>query len=625
MGSKILLADDSITIQKVVNLTFTDEGIEVVAVSNGDMAERKLDEVKPDLVLADIFMPGKNGYELCEAIKQNPQFRNVPVVLLVGAFEPFDQAEARRVRADAHLTKPFESRTLVETVRRLINASAQAKGGPIASMAPADETRDDNGTGSSGRDTGSISSQLTSGRLTPPSSPRLDLSAMMPDASAASSVTSGASARSTAELSSRMGDFHTDAFEVTVAGAPARESVTATLIDTDEPFETMEFGSSDFTPEETASFLAVDTKEPILDFERSELFESPVHEAQSQLQNQPLSQPDHDIGHEPSHDISHEQDISFETEPGAVLEVDINSPVSQAQRFDPPSIEFTGFDLPSGEAVLDEGAELAQSTAETTQFEMNVETAVEAPNENAGANLLAAEEPLGDILEETDPFEPAVLDTSSDDSLKLELSEIETVAAAPVTDTQFDLVDTPEALSSQASIEAEEQAEDHHATPSREADWTSPRAGSYSTAQLDSVVMPIETAAYLAQGSLKESPRSEPTQDAGFAMPARWSEEEAQFAAIDIEAVPVDEPPARADSNVSIERLPHIDSTTVTSATEPANGTSELSAAAVEQIVRRVIAEMSDSVVREVAWEVVPDCVERVVDQLTRASLSKPA
>ncbi|HKG22448.1 MAG TPA: response regulator, partial [Blastocatellia bacterium] len=113
MASKILLADDSITIQKVVNLTFADEGIDVVAVSNGEMAERRLGEINPDLVLADIFMPGKNGYELCEFIKQSPDFRDIPVILLVGAFEPFDQVEARRVRADAHLTKPFESRTLV--------------------------------------------------------------------------------------------------------------------------------------------------------------------------------------------------------------------------------------------------------------------------------------------------------------------------------------------------------------------------------------------------------------------------------------------------------------------------------------------------------------------------------
>src|SRR5215831_7519252 len=131
MASRILLADDSITIQKVVNLTFADEGIEVVAVSSGDIAERRLPEICPDLVLADIFMPGKNGYELCEAIKQSPQFYNVPVVLLVGAFEPFDQAEARRVKADGHLTKPFESRTLVDTVRKLISATSPTRTGQL--------------------------------------------------------------------------------------------------------------------------------------------------------------------------------------------------------------------------------------------------------------------------------------------------------------------------------------------------------------------------------------------------------------------------------------------------------------------------------------------------------------
>src|SRR5918912_1853328 len=137
MANRILLADDSITIQKVVNLTFADEGIEVVAVSNGDQAERRLSEVQPDLVLADIFMPGKNGYELCEAIKESGQFHHIPVVLLVGAFEPFDQAEARRVKADAHLTKPFESRTLVDTVRRLISANPRPRTAPLPPVAEA--------------------------------------------------------------------------------------------------------------------------------------------------------------------------------------------------------------------------------------------------------------------------------------------------------------------------------------------------------------------------------------------------------------------------------------------------------------------------------------------------------
>lgn len=139
MANKILLADDSITIQKVVNLTFTDEGINVVTVGNGELALRKLSEDTFDLVLADIFMPGRNGYEVCEFVKMTPQHADIPVVLLVGAFEPFDKSEAARVRADGHLTKPFESRILVETVKRLLAEAAvrKAAASPPASPEPA--------------------------------------------------------------------------------------------------------------------------------------------------------------------------------------------------------------------------------------------------------------------------------------------------------------------------------------------------------------------------------------------------------------------------------------------------------------------------------------------------------
>ncbi len=139
MANKILLADDSITIQKVVNLTFTDEGINVVTVGNGELALRKLSEDTFDLVLADIFMPGRNGYEVCEFVKTTPQHADIPVVLLVGAFEPFDKSEAARVRADGHLTKPFESRILVETVKRLLAESAVRKA--AANPPPAPESQ----------------------------------------------------------------------------------------------------------------------------------------------------------------------------------------------------------------------------------------------------------------------------------------------------------------------------------------------------------------------------------------------------------------------------------------------------------------------------------------------------
>jgi CheY-like chemotaxis protein len=135
MGHKILLADDSITVQKIVKLTFSDEGIEVVAVGNGELALQQLMDWRPDLVMADVFMPGRDGYEVCQFIKTNPELRHIPVVLLVHAFEPFDQARAAEVRADCHLTKPFHSiRTLVSTVREL--TQRDIKTNPPADSAP---------------------------------------------------------------------------------------------------------------------------------------------------------------------------------------------------------------------------------------------------------------------------------------------------------------------------------------------------------------------------------------------------------------------------------------------------------------------------------------------------------
>jgi CheY-like chemotaxis protein len=120
---KLLLADDSITIQKVVNLTFADEGIEVIAVGNGTLAIEQLAEVAPDLVLADVHMPGLNGYEVCEQIRNTPEFADIPVMLLVGSFEPFDEAEAQRVGANDFLTKPFQSiKQLIGKVTELLDA-----------------------------------------------------------------------------------------------------------------------------------------------------------------------------------------------------------------------------------------------------------------------------------------------------------------------------------------------------------------------------------------------------------------------------------------------------------------------------------------------------------------------
>ena len=134
-GRKLLLADDSITIQKVVDLTFADEGVEVVCVNNGREAIERLEEFLPDVVLADVFMPQLNGYEVCEYIKQNEKLKHIPVMLLVGSFEPFDEEEARRVGANDTLTKPFQSiRRLMEKVGLLVSERPPEEQIPTAEL-----------------------------------------------------------------------------------------------------------------------------------------------------------------------------------------------------------------------------------------------------------------------------------------------------------------------------------------------------------------------------------------------------------------------------------------------------------------------------------------------------------
>jgi len=118
---RLLLADDSVTIRKVVEMTFATEGIEVDAVGDAQSAMDKFVELQPDIVLVDTDLPGTNGYEMCEMIKRDETTRDIPVLLLVGSFEPFDHAAAERAGADGHLTKPFHSiRDLVTRVSDLL-------------------------------------------------------------------------------------------------------------------------------------------------------------------------------------------------------------------------------------------------------------------------------------------------------------------------------------------------------------------------------------------------------------------------------------------------------------------------------------------------------------------------
>ena len=142
--AKILVADDNSNIQRMVGLALKDQGIEVVAVGNGEAAVRKISELRPDLVLADVFMPVRNGYEVCQYVKEDESLKHIPVILLVGAFDPLDEQEAQRVGADGVLKKPFvPPDPLIAMVKAAleragISLSPAAKTAPVPSRKAAD-------------------------------------------------------------------------------------------------------------------------------------------------------------------------------------------------------------------------------------------------------------------------------------------------------------------------------------------------------------------------------------------------------------------------------------------------------------------------------------------------------
>jgi CheY-like chemotaxis protein len=135
MEKKILVADDSLTIQKVVELTFADSDYRLTCVSNGKLALEAVRKDPPDLILADVVMPEQNGYEVCEEIKRNPATAAIPVLLLAGTFEPFDRERAERLGCDAIVSKPFDSHQLFRQVESILanRPPASRATGPIAS------------------------------------------------------------------------------------------------------------------------------------------------------------------------------------------------------------------------------------------------------------------------------------------------------------------------------------------------------------------------------------------------------------------------------------------------------------------------------------------------------------
>jgi len=126
--SRILLADDSPHAQRMGERILRDEGFDVVCLTDGETAMSRLSDLDPDLILADVFLPGKSGLELCRHVKTDSRFRHVRVVLTAGLLEPFDEEEAGRAGCDAILKKPFEASNVLETLNPLVKDAELARG-----------------------------------------------------------------------------------------------------------------------------------------------------------------------------------------------------------------------------------------------------------------------------------------------------------------------------------------------------------------------------------------------------------------------------------------------------------------------------------------------------------------
>jgi CheY-like chemotaxis protein len=140
--SRILLVDDSPHAQRIGERILTGEGYEVVTVSNADAALVRIEDVDPDIVIADTVMPGRTGYDICQYLKMSPRHRHVRVILTSGVLDPIDEAQATRVQSDGSIKKPFEATALVDAVRPLAEAAAadrraQPAGSGVGARSPA--------------------------------------------------------------------------------------------------------------------------------------------------------------------------------------------------------------------------------------------------------------------------------------------------------------------------------------------------------------------------------------------------------------------------------------------------------------------------------------------------------
>jgi CheY-like chemotaxis protein len=136
--SRILLADDSAQALRLAEQILTSQGLQVVSVTDGAVALRRLGDVNPDLLITDVYLPTKNGFDLARFIKSQPEYRHIPIIFAAAPVDKFEEQDAKNAGADVILRKPFEASALLGAVQPLLARSKAARNGDASTRAVLD-------------------------------------------------------------------------------------------------------------------------------------------------------------------------------------------------------------------------------------------------------------------------------------------------------------------------------------------------------------------------------------------------------------------------------------------------------------------------------------------------------
>ncbi len=634
MTKKLLLADDSVTIQRVIGIIFATEDYQLLVTDNGDDAYVKAQQEVPDLVIADVSMPGKDGFELCETLKNDPRLANTAVLLLPGTFDHFDEDRAQAVGADGWLSKPFESQALLDKVEQLLAAEPAT---PAASVQPQEDEIAEPAENLSGGEsvsilaaasaTGAAFSEL---EADPAAELELEFDSEVEETTSEVEETTSGVEETTSEVEETTFEVEETTFEV--------EETTSEVGAADFGLESVDTAGSELATEETATEDIWDA----ISFEDDEL--EPAAAEAEQTSSEKIEA------------AGSEELAPAETEhPEAELNIDAESIGFAAAEETEPSLEssagFNSFVSDSDDLLDPEPMEQVE-TVGSEEVSATLEKAPAAGQALAEPFVLEPEEPALDtaFAESLDPAAPVVEgsgDTERQDGLPeglaladaevdaeeeiLELAEEDILTEEPLTEVDAGEAggEIGEPLSTADAedgvfvlAEEEQQGIDQPLTEPEMSLTQSESEAEEAAAGLEFVEEPVAE---------EEPVNQEAEEDDGFFFDAAGDEEEEPAVAETAAEETVDEPGEAVAGLAAAGVATGVAATALAAAPDVSDEAPieqveqqlrELSEEDLKAVVAKVagpmIEKLANEMLEQIAWEVVPDLAESMIREEIR-------